>query len=266
MPRFHSLRLALLLALSLGQALAGTSQDVPPPLVPCVALSFDDGPDTTLTPRLLDILAREGVHATFFVVGKRLAYSPGLVRRAFLEGHEIGNHTYDHRRLTDLPDDEVVAEIELTDEAIIAETGHRPDRIRPPWGQIDARVETALRKAGLWRKITPWNLDSLDWLDDDASITELLTSAAPPGSVILMHDVHASTIEAVPSIIRNLKARGFHFSTISGLETCRGGKPQGLTVATTLAGRIPTDASKSLAQALREFKPFEDYIIHRFGS
>ena len=121
-----------------------------------MALSFDDGPETTLTPRLLDILARD--------VGKRLAYSPGLVKHAFLEGHEIGNHTYDHRRLTGLPDDEVVAEIELTDEAIMAETGHRPDRIRPPWGQIDTRVETALRKAGLWRRIALWNLDSLDWL------------------------------------------------------------------------------------------------------
>jgi hypothetical protein len=81
-----------------------------------------------------------------------------------------------------------------------------------------------------------------------------------------MHDIHASTIEAVPSIVRNLKARGFHFSTISGLEACRRGKSPSLTVATTLAGREPTGASKGLAQALRELRPLEDYIAHRFGS
>jgi peptidoglycan/xylan/chitin deacetylase (PgdA/CDA1 family) len=233
-----------------------------------VALTFDDGPEISLTPRLLDILAREMVHATFFVVGKRLAYSPGLVRRAFLEGHEIGNHTFDHRRLTDLPDGEVVAEIEMTDEAIMVETGHRPDRIRPPWGAIDTRVEAALRKAGLWRHVALWSLDALDWLDDDARITTLLVSTASPGSIVLMHDIHASTIDAVPAIIRNLRTRGFRFSTISGLQACSRGKPPDLAAPTTLAGALPTEipTPKGLARALEELRLMKDYIAHRVGS
>jgi peptidoglycan/xylan/chitin deacetylase (PgdA/CDA1 family) len=252
----------------LASALARTAKDASPTLTPCVALSFDDGPDMTLTPRLLDILAREKVHATFFVVGKRLAYSPGLVRRAFVEGHEIGNHTFDHRRLTDLPDGEAVAEIEMTDEAVMAETGHRPDLIRPPWGLIDSRVEAALRTAGLWRRIALWNFDSLDWLDDETHMTMLLTSGAPPGSVVLMHDIHASTIEAVPGIIHNLKIRGFHFSTISGLEACGNGTAPSLAAAPPLAAPASAGSpvGRSLAHALDELKPLEEYLAHRFGS
>ena len=87
--RFRALCLALsCLALPLAPARGGTAPTAAPP--PCAALSFDDGPEATLTPRLLDILAAENVHATFFVVGQRLAYSPGLVKRAFAAGHEIG--------------------------------------------------------------------------------------------------------------------------------------------------------------------------------
>ena len=252
-------------------ARAGKAPEPVLPLVPCVALSFDDGPEMTFTPRLLDILAREKVKATFFVVGKRLAYSPGLVKRAFDEGHEIGNHTFDHRRLTDLPDSEAVAEIEMTDEAVMAETGRRPDLIRPPWGLIDTRVEAALRKAGLWRKIALWDLDSLDWLDDDARMTTLLASGVPAGSVVMMHDIHASTIEAVPGIIRNLKTRGFHFSTISGLEACRAGAPAAVAAVPAVpapAGPVLTEgaARDGFARTLDGLKPLEEFFAHRFGS
>ncbi|WP_082979570.1 polysaccharide deacetylase family protein [Labrys sp. WJW] len=92
------------------------------------------------------------MHATFFVVGKRLAYSPGLVRRAFQEGHEIGNHTFDHRPLTSLTDGEIVAEIELTDEAVMAEIGRRPDVIRAPWGLADTRVAGVVTLTAAWRQ------------------------------------------------------------------------------------------------------------------
>lgn len=259
---------ASLLALPLVPARAGTVPPVAPP--PCAALSFDDGPEMTLTPRLLDILAAEKVPATFFVVGQRLGYSPGLVKRAFAEGHEIGNHTWDHRRLTDLPDDEAVAEIARTDAAIMAETGERPALIRPPWGVIDTRVEAALRKAGLWRTIALWDLDTLDWLDDDSKVTTLLASGVPPGSVIMLHDIHASTIAAVPAIIRNLKARGFRFATVSGLAACRGGLPEGeaSAVPPRPAGPALTEgpARNGFAHALEGFKPLQNFLQHGFGS
>lgn len=235
---------------------------------PCVALTFDDGPDMTLTPLLLDILAREKVHATFFVVGKRLAYSPGLVRREFLEGHEIGNHTFDHRALTELTDGEAIAEVELTDEAVMAETGQRPDVFRPPWGKIDARIKAALRGAGLWRRMALWDFDSFDWLDDTAPLTRLIGAGAPAGAVILMHDIHASTIEAVPDIIHTLKMRGFRFATVGQLQACRHGTEPGAVSTAPHALPAPSrDAPYgSLAHALDAIAPLKEYIAHRLGS
>ncbi|MDZ5454909.1 polysaccharide deacetylase family protein [Labrys sp. ZIDIC5] len=261
--------LAMLLPLFVTSAHAGRSEQAHLASQACVALTFDDGPETTLTPRLLDILAREHVHATFFVVGKQLAYSPGLVKRAFQEGHEIGNHTFDHRPLTSLSDGEIVAEIELTDEAVMAETGRRPAVIRPPWGLSDARVERVLRKAGLWRRMAFWNFDSFDWLDDERYITSLIVSGAPPGAVVLMHDIHASTVAAVPTIIRTLKLRGFRFATLANLSSC--------------LHEIPTDlarknrASRSFAVSdpsvpfdivhpLKSIHQLGFYLTHRFGS
>ncbi|PRH89601.1 hypothetical protein C5L14_03310 [Labrys okinawensis] len=237
-------------------------------VTPCVALTFDDGPDMTLTPLLLDILAREKVHATFFVVGKRLAYSPGLVRREFLEGHEIGNHTFDHRALTELTDGEAIAEVELTDEAVMAETGHRPDFFRPPWGRIDARIEAALRGAGLWRRMALWNFDSFDWLDDEAPLTRLIGAGAPAGAVILMHDIHASTIEAVPDVIHTLKMRGFRFATVGQLQACRHGTEPGIVSTAPLASPAPSPARShgSFAHALDAIASVKEYIAHRLGS
>lgn len=261
--------LAMLLPLFGTSAHAGRSEQALPTLQACVALTFDDGPETTLTPRLLDILAGEHVHATFFVVGKRLAYSPGLVRRAFQEGHEIGNHTFDHRALTSLTDDEIVAEIELTDEAVMAETGQRPDVIRPPWGFVDARVERVLRKAGLWRRLAFWNFDSFDWLDDERYITSLIASGAPPGAVILMHDIHASTVAAVPTIIRTLKRRGFRFSTLANLSSCTHGLPTDLTAKTRASRSLAvSDPSVSfdIVRPWDSIHQLELYLTHRFGS
>lgn len=249
-------------------ASAGNQRRETRAVTPCVALTFDDGPDATLTPLLLDILAREKVHATFFVVGKRLAYSPGLVRRAFLEGHEIGNHTFDHRALTELTDGEAIAEVEMTDEAVIAETGHVPDVLRPPWGKIDARIETALRGAGLWRRIVFWNFDSFDWLDDEAPLTKLIGAGAPAGAVILMHDIHASTIEAVPDIIHTLKMRGFRFATVGQLQACRNGMDPGAVSAAPPAGSTPSHgwSSGSFAHIMDGITPLREYFAHRLGS
>lgn len=261
--------LAMVLPLLGTSAHAGRSEQAPPALQACVALTFDDGPEATLTPRLLDILAREHVRATFFVVGKRLAYSPGLVRRAFQEGHEIGNHTFDHKPLTSLADGEIVAEIELTDEAVMAETGQRPDVIRAPWGLVDARVEWVLRKAGLWRRMAYWNFDSFDWLDDERHVTGLIVSGAPPGAVVLMHDIHSSTVAAVPTIIRTLKLRGFRFATLADLSSCMHGAPAELA-STNRAGRSVAVSAPSIPLAivhpLDSIHRLEFYLTHRFGS
>ncbi|MEW9309951.1 polysaccharide deacetylase family protein [Labrys neptuniae] len=261
--------LAMLLPLFVTSAHAGRSEQAHLASQACVALTFDDGPETTLTPRLLDILAGEHVHATFFVVGKRLTYSPGLVRRAFQGEHEIGNHTFDHRALTSLTDDEIVAEIELTDEAVMTETGQRPDVIRPPWGLVDARVERVLRRAGLWRRQAFWNFDSFDWLDDERYITSLIVSGAPPGAVILMHDIHASTVAAIPTIIRTLKLRGFRFATLANLSSCTHGLPTDLASQTGSSrsfGASDPSVPFDILHPLGSIHQLEFYLTHHFGS
>ena len=160
----------------------------------CVALTFDDGPDSVLTPRLLDILERKGVRATFFVVGRNVAAAPGIVGRASADGNEIGNHTYDHRLLTSLTAAEAIDEIALTDKAVIAETGVRPRLIRPPYGIIGVEIADLLRRHGLMRTIALWDVDSFDWLHEDGAETLATAGAAAPGSVVLLHDIHAGTV------------------------------------------------------------------------
>ena len=191
----------------------------------CVALTFDDGPDSVLTPRLLDILERKGVRATFFVVGRNVAAAPGIVGRASADGNEIGNHTYDHRLLTSLTAAEAIDEIALTDKAVIAETGVRPRLIRPPYGIIGVEIADLLRRHGLMRTIALWDVDSFDWLHEDGAETLATAGAAAPGSVVLLHDIHAGTVAALPAIIDRLRARGLRFATFSELASCSGQPP-----------------------------------------
>jgi len=192
----------------------------------CVALTFDDGPDATLTPRLLTILENENVRATFFVLGERVAANTALVKRESNDLDEIGNHTWDHRLLPLLGADQIVGEIRRTDEAIVTATGTRPDLIRPPYGIISSGVEATLRKAGLMRTVALWDIDSFDWLHTNVALTVIRASEVIDGSVILMHDVHPTTIEAVPEVIRNLQARGLRLTTFSGLAACLKAAPR----------------------------------------
>src|SRR3954451_22411256 len=110
------------------------------PFAGCVALTFDDGPDPTLTPQVLEVLEQAHVPATFFVLGQRVRLAPEIVRRKSADGDEIGNHTFDHRLLLSLVQAQVLDEIALTDKAVIAATGLRPTLIRPPYGMWSESV------------------------------------------------------------------------------------------------------------------------------
>ncbi|MDQ0467199.1 polysaccharide deacetylase family protein [Labrys wisconsinensis] len=233
LPRNLAAGLAFAAALLSPAAIEARAAQSPSPA--CIALTFDDGPDATLTPRLLDILEKNGVPATFFVVGRRMAEAPGLVRREHADGDEIGNHTWDHQPLPSLGEDAIVAEIARTDAAIEAEAGLRPTFIRPPYGVITPAVEDVLRRHGLMRPLASWDIDSFDWLHGNAVWSAFLAARAAPGSVILLHDIHPSTIDAVPRIIAAVRARGLGFATLSTLGSCRG--PATALAASTAAGR-----------------------------
>src|SRR6267378_6489119 len=106
---------------------------------PYIALTFDDGPNEQLTPRLLDLLAQHHIHATFFVIGENAAQYPEILQRAVREGHEIGNHTWSHPNLAKMSEENVRNQIDRTEETITNAIRSRPTLFRPPYGSLTAR-------------------------------------------------------------------------------------------------------------------------------
>lgn len=179
---------------------------------PTVALTFDDGPGPT-TNGVLDVLAREGVRATFFDVGVHVAADPGTVRRELADGHDVGNHSWSHAALTALPDQAIAGEIDRTQDALVAAGAPRPNCFRPPYGLIDGRVGAAAARAGT----TPvlWTVDPKDWSRPGAAaIAARVLGSVAPGGVVLLHDGggdRSQTLQALPVIIDGLKQRGYRF-------------------------------------------------------
>lgn len=200
------------------------------PRQPCVALTFDDGPKPGATEELLAVLRREKVKATFFYVGAQAERYPWLVQATARAGHEIGNHTYDHRRLPGLTSAEQAAEIDQTSDVIALLTGERPRFLRPPGGRRDARAEALLPARGM--ALAMWDAELGD-IAPRASARYLEHEAlllVRPGSVVLLHSGVPATVEALPAIIAELRAKGYRFVTLSQL--C-----QGLDPAAALSGR-----------------------------
>jgi peptidoglycan/xylan/chitin deacetylase (PgdA/CDA1 family) len=179
-----------------------------------VALTFDDGPHPELTPKLLDILEREKISATFFVIGSCAARSPDIVRRAFDEGHELGNHTWSHPVLTRVSPAQAAEEISRTDALLTDLTGDIPNTLRPPYGAMNDR----LSELALPRPLMLWDVDTLDWKTRNTPAVERAATRSD-GGIVLLHDIHPTTIEAVPAIIRDFKSRGYRFVTISSYVT-----------------------------------------------
>ncbi|MDQ6810227.1 MAG: polysaccharide deacetylase family protein [Verrucomicrobiota bacterium] len=184
---------------------------------PFVAMTFDDGPSAALTPKLLDLLAAHHMKATFFVVGENAAEHPEILRRAVKEGHEIANHSWSHPNLGKMGDDGVRRELQKTDDAIKAALGVRPTLMRPPYGSLTARQKHWIHDEFGYRIII-WDVDPLDWKRPGPSVvTSRILKEARPGSIILAHDIHAPTIEAMPATFDQLQAKGFKFVTVSEL-------------------------------------------------
>jgi peptidoglycan/xylan/chitin deacetylase (PgdA/CDA1 family) len=214
----------------------------------CVALTFDDGPDVDLTPKLLSILESKGVTATFFVVGYRAALWPDIVRRAAADGFEIGNHSWNHPALTALATESAARQISRTDEQVNQIIGRRPSVIRAPYGSLSWRIASIDS-----RTFVGWDVDTQDWLHfSQWRITDRAVNRARNGSIILMHDIHRTTIAAVGDVIDGLRARGFRFVTVSALlgGVC-GGTPVSEEVANEgpLIHRTPPPATDEIAMA-----------------
>lgn len=169
----------------------------------CVALTFDDGPAAS-TERLLRILARKEAPATFFMVGPNVAKRPAIARAVVDGGHLVANHTWNHSQLTGLDDAEVRDELRRTQDAVTDATGFTPFLLRPPYGDADGRVRSLAARTGL--DVVLWNLDSRDWESRDArEIRRQVRDQVADGSNILLHDIHGTSVDAVPKIIDDLR-------------------------------------------------------------
>jgi peptidoglycan/xylan/chitin deacetylase (PgdA/CDA1 family) len=182
-----------------------------------IALTFDDGPHATLTPKLLDILKEKGVKATFFVLGECAAANPAVLQRTAAEGHEIGNHSWDHKALTKGGGAGVASEINQTNEAIESATGKKPAVVRPPYGATNGAVTKRLNEE-FELKVIMWDVDPLDWrVRNAAHVKAEILKSTKAGSIILSHDIHPTTVEAMAETIDALKEKGFQFVTVSEL-------------------------------------------------
>ncbi|QIK69439.1 polysaccharide deacetylase family protein [Erysipelothrix sp. HDW6C] len=188
-----------------------------------IALTFDDGPHQTLTPQLLDILKQKDTEATFFVLGSQVKKNPEIVRRAYAEGHAIGSHTYSHYNLVNLTPEEVASEFERTNEQILLATGESPIMMRPPYGSFNDEIAQNANAA-----IILWSVDTQDWNGLDAkTIVDNVVSDSKDGSIVLMHDIHKASIEAVPVIIDALHEEGYTLVSVETLLEVRGGLENG---------------------------------------
>lgn len=180
---------------------------------PSIAITFDDGPSSRYTGRLLDGLKERNVKASFFLIGENAEENPVLVERIYKEGHLIGNHTYSHVQMTHLSEEAAVREIEKTDQVISAITGEHVAYMRPPFGAWQRELEVRM-------EVLPvlWSVDPLDWTTENVDeIVSKVVTEVEEGDIILLHDCYASSVEAALRIVDILQKEGYEFVTVDRL-------------------------------------------------
>ncbi|MDQ7093437.1 polysaccharide deacetylase family protein [Desulfosporosinus sp. PR] len=182
-----------------------------------VALTFDDGPDPIDTPAVLDILKEKGVRATFFVLGQAAQENPDLLKRLAKEGHEIGNHSFNH----DYRQQRLLTEINRTDQEVYAATGTHTYFYRPPGGFLTKWQLESIKKNG--QVVALWSVDSKDWRNPGVNqIVKNVLDNVFPGAIILLHDggfQRTQTVKSLAKIIDSLQRQGYRFVTLSELKT-----------------------------------------------
>lgn len=188
------------------------------PNKPVVALTYDDGPYTPVTNRILDTLEKCGARATFFVVGSRVAEYSDCIKRENALGCEIGNHTYNHINLPSASDSTIINEISKTDSLIKKYSGQEVKIVRAPGGAVSQRVKNTVS-----HPLVNWSVDTLDWSHRTASKTVAnIKSKVKDGSIVLMHDLYPSTASATETIVPYLVKEGYQLVTVSEMMEVKG--------------------------------------------
>ena len=184
---------------------------------PYAAITFDDGPHGVHTPRLLKMLKERGIRSTFFVVGQCVAEYPEIARQIVAEGHEIANHSWNHSLLSKLDQDSVRDQLQRTHDVVKQETGASMTLMRPPYGGFTVNQRAWAHSVWGYQCIL-WDVDSLDWKHRNPVRTQaIILGNSRPGSIILCHDIHAATVNAMPATLDALLAKGLKLITVSEL-------------------------------------------------
>jgi len=237
---------------------------------PYIAMTFDDGPSKEQTPRLLDMLKQRGLKATFFVCGQCVAEFPQIAKRIVDEGHEIASHSWNHPNLIPMSESAVRDQLDRTHAIVKQSTGVEMKMFRPPYGNFTQRQKNwAFATYGY--KTILWDVDTLDWQHRNPAKTEAIALAQTrAGSIVLQHDIHKTTVDAMPATLDGLMGKGFKFVTVSelvamdkpvltkpkatpapGTESAEPGK----TPATSAAPTAPAGAAATPAPKMEAAKP-----------
>lgn len=177
-----------------------------------VALTFDDGPNPNTTPVALELLKKYNAKATFFMVGRSVAGNEEIIKQVVAEGHQIGNHSWSHPLLTKISLEQAKSQINDTTEALKKASGQDVHIMRPPYGGINATIQAAVDQSFIL-----WDVDTLDWKYRNTTSIMKEVRKARPGSIILMHDIHQTSINALPTVLQYLTEQGFELVTIDEL-------------------------------------------------
>ncbi|MCC8128241.1 MAG: polysaccharide deacetylase family protein [Clostridiales bacterium] len=188
------------------------------PSKPMVALTFDDGPQTSVGNQIMDCLAQYGGKATFFLVGDRVASRASEVQRMVAEGHEVANHTMNHKYLQSLGAAEIQAQVNQCNDVIQSVCGVRPTLMRLPGGNHNA---TVVANTGM--PMIQWSIDTLDWKTrDTASTVSTVLNQVQDGDIVLMHELYEATGNAVLQIVPELVNRGYQIVTVREMAAAKG--------------------------------------------
>ena len=181
-----------------------------------VALTFDDGPSSSVTPRVLKYLDQYNAVATFYMLGNQVKANPRIARDVANRGHEIASHSVSHADLTRLGPNGVDKEFANAKSIIKKTTGVTPRTFRPPYGAINQNVKNKAKKYN--QPLILWSVDSLDWkYRSKSAVHSRVMNNVHPGAIVLLHDIHSTTADSLPSILKDLKNQGYEFVTVSEL-------------------------------------------------